>query len=309
METEFWKHLFELVAWSTRSVWSIWRELSTTTDIHVTHKYLRELKQKLIMESPYISKIRSTLRVIDANIERFEQPHNFDLASDACLFIEYWADKLYETINNNIIQHNIKSTALTSINILGKKFKPVFNKISNDCRKFNEIFALSNIGQASYDKFYSTDHSMVESLEAVGPVIEKIYSAKNNNQIRKIFREIKSLMNEEIKRAHKIHLSYVVKVKLLLKSERKRKFPKENVILKIKTQTDNESLKQLNIYSHFLLFSFIAKLLALSLVKNRISLNLNWKYFRRKQSQFSGPKRGYCTLVHEWTSIFAHQVN
>lgn len=96
---------------------------------------------------------------------------------------------------------------------------------------------------------------MVESLNAVRPhwrsVIENILSAKNNNQIRKIFREIKFFINEDIERARKIHLSYLIKVKLLLKSKRKQKVQRKNIILKIKNLTDDEFLKRLNINSHF----------------------------------------------------------
>lgn len=304
METEFWNHLFELEAWLIRSINSIRSELSTPPDVHFTHKHLRELKRKLIAESPYIAKIRSTLRVIDASIERFEYSHNFGRASEACLFIEYWADKLYEMINNKFTQLNFMLAVSATFNASVTKFETVSNKINNEWRKFIDIFALTNISRASFDKFRSITYSMLENLKSCSnpdwrPVIEKIDSAKNIKQIRKILREIKVLGKERIEIAKKIHLSYLVKVKLFLKSARKRLISKKNVNFKVKNQTDNELpilseiISSLSLVIAKLKVSlnslFIAKLkVSLNfkfIARRKVSLNSNWKYFRKRHNK------------------------
>lgn len=292
METEFWNQLFELEALLIRSINSIWNELSTPTYIHLTRKHLRELERRLIAESPYIAKIQSTLRVIDACRERFEYSHNFDLASEGCLFIQYWTDKLYEMINKNITQLNFRSAVSASFNSSRARFKSVSGKIINDSRKFIDILALSNVSWASLVKFKSITNSMLESLNTCScldwrPVIEKILSAKNIKQIRKILPEIKFLINEQNEIAQKIRLSYLAKVKLFFKSVRKRCISKKNVNSKVKNQTDNELHKLTEITSS--LSSIIAELkVSLNskfIARRKVSLSFNWKYFRKKKKK------------------------
>lgn len=290
MEIKTWNQYFELEAQTFKSVCSIWKELSTPSD---SHKHLSELKRKLIAELPCISKIQSTLRIAEANIERVD-PNNFDLASKNYLIIEDLAKKSYETIIKSINKHNIKLAASTSINILVKKTKPMYNKLYNDRIKFYNIIAHGRISHASRENFYSIDNSIVKSLNACSrtsncqhlvSAFDKFHSATNNNQIRKIFREFKHLINEEIEKIHKIHLSYLAKVKLLFKSVWKQKISKKNVISKRKNLTDNELPKLIVFISSLCLF--IAKLeVSLNstfIARRKVSWNCIWKYFRKKK--------------------------
>lgn len=275
MESEMWNLIFVEITYVQQKI------LPLTINESTPIEKLREIRRMLIVESRNIVGIQSSLKAITRFIEQFQQIQHLIPAYKDWYDIKFEMEKTHEAVKNNIIKHKIDSAILTSINIFRKKIKPIHHKV-------NEIIALNSISQTLYDKFYSIDDQIVKNLNStfIAKQVEigrKFHSVKNNSQLRKMFRKVKILINKEMERIRKIHLSYLVKVKVLLKSEQKRKFPKKIIISK--NQTDDELLKLIEIISYIssLIAELIVSLNSKFIARHKVSLNDNWKYFRKKK--------------------------
>lgn len=301
METEFWNDVFEQLEWCYAYVDFFKLKLSKPTNDMLpqsiaiaaeknTRKSFRKLKRNLIMISPHISQIRSALRAFEVKNERFEQHHNFDRASRDCLHIEFWTDKLHERIDEIIIERSTSIVAWTSLNIYKKAIQRADNEFNVTFLKLKDMVLATDPRLNMHRKFYSIyimkkhARKLMCFDELKNLISNKLLSAGGRRQTNKIFREIKTLTSVEIEMLTKNRLCFVSKIKLLFKSTKNRTFPKKIVISTVKKQTDNESLKQIDINSQFLIISFILKSLLLYLAKVKLSLKFNWKYFRKKSN-------------------------
>ena len=272
METTFWNHYFADIEEVKRNISHSIRRDTSISD-------LRKIKRKLIAEKPYISEIRSKLDTITANIESYQQHDNINWAKEAVLDIENQTIKFTAAINGNIIQHNIDTAVLASINIFRKQVQKVYKIINENLDKFEEI--ILNIDPnlnliQKFDAIVNQKSNIIESACKTTQVriSEKFHLAKNNNQIRKISRKIKNFINEEIQNVIGIHLTCLSKFKLLCKSVNKPHHIKKCVTSKNVHQTENEYLPKIE-----------KRTLIFIIVTNEFSLNVNWKYRKKRQSE------------------------
>lgn len=281
METEFWNKLFDQIDDAYKSIaYAIHRD----TPI----QELRKTKRKLNAELPQINEIGSTIEKITANIEQFQYLPNLEEITEHFLDIKDKANKLFVVIKHNTIQHNIDSAILTSINMFRRKIQPVYNKFDQTLDRIEgKIVNYNNRNLIKKFDFFDIQASdKIKSACKTTQILfnEKFLEANNNNQIRKIFREVKKIINEQINIAIKIHLSCLSKIKLLLKSVKKSTNLNKGVFLNGKFPSDSKLITKPS--KKYLLDNEIPikveKYVTISItVKSEISLKFNWKYRKK----------------------------
>lgn len=237
---------------------------------------LKDAKQKLVTEAERFFEIHSFCHTTAANILQAEDIDKWNLATKILSDIDNRVSKLYEFIQHYTIQRNIDAAILASINIFRKQIQPAYDEINKTHDKFEVIFLNSN-NLKLIKQFDSIDIRTIDKIntackEVQTQIGEKFFIAKNKNQIRKIFREVKKFINEEINYAVKLHHYALSKFRILLKTVKIPNNPKKFVILKKKNRSENEYLSEIKKHAHVFV-----------IMRNEFSSNFNWKY-RKKET-------------------------
>lgn len=176
--------------------------------------------------------------------------------------------KVYEIIHRNIIQRNIEFATSKLFKFFKRKLQSKLNKswkkLKKNCLEKENCKSVERCNSMPIRSALDVD-AQCEKIRAI--INEKFEEAKNNNQIRRIFREMKNIISELI--AVEIDLSYLPKIKKPIPKRR-------NFIPIFRCIVTRAAVKEFFHQSSYVEYFQHVKQIWL-----KLHLKLNWKYRKK----------------------------